>query len=236
MNAGWLPDGDHAGLDLSALQLLRLLQLTSPALPVGGFAFSHGLEAAVAAGWVRTEADLATWLDGVLSEGIAGIDVPLLARCHAAAAAGDTAGLQQWNDEALAWRETSELQLADIAMGGALARLLRGLPDLTVVLPVRDIGWVAAFASAAVALDLEIRPAALAYFWSVAENQITCALKLMPIGQSAGQRLLLQCSNRLPVLATAALARADEAIGSNALAVSFASAWHETQYSRLFRS
>src|SRR5690606_8546337 len=99
------------------------------------FAFSHGLEYAVHAGWVTDADGLQDWLLGVLEHAIASVDAPLLLRCHQAAAAGDTAALAHWNDELLAWRETAELHQADVAVGGALVRLLGQLPPLPATLP-----------------------------------------------------------------------------------------------------
>jgi urease accessory protein len=222
--------------EFDALAQLRLLQLVSPALPVGAFAFSHGLEYAVQAGWVDDADALQAWLEGVLAGSIAGVDAPLLLRCHRAAAAGDPIALAHWNTELLAWRETAELYLADVAVGGALVRLLGQLPQTRPLLPTGAISWTCAFAAAAVALAIPARSALLAYLWSFAENQVTAALKLMPLGQSAGQRILLEAATAIPALAVRAESIGDDAIGGGAPGLAMASAWHETQYSRLFRA
>ncbi len=221
---------------LNDLALIRLLQLVSPALPVGGFAFSHGLEYAVHAGWVRDEETLRQWIGDLLEHSIAAIDLPLLLRCHRASSAGDAEALQRWNDEILAWRETSELHTADVAVGGALVRLLNNLPELKPLLPRGETSWTCAFASAAVALAVPARPTLIAYLWNVGESQVTAALKLMPFGQSAGQRLLLSLGTKLTTLAERAERLADDGIGASLPGIALASSWHETQYSRLFRS
>ncbi len=221
---------------LNDLALIRLLQLVSPALPVGGFAFSHGLEYAVHAGWVKDEATLQQWIEDLLEHSIAAIDLPLLLRCHRAAIANDREILQRWNDEILAWRETGELHTADVAVGGALVRLLKNLPDLQPLLPHGETSWTCAFASTAAALAVPERSALLAYLWSVSESQVTAALKLMPFGQSAGQRLLLSLGTKLTALAERAEQLDDDDIGASLPGVALASSWHETQYSRLFRS
>ena len=225
-----------ATTEFDALAQLRLLQLVSPALPVGAFAFSHGLEYAVHAGWVGTAEQLQDWVQGVLTQSIATIDAPLLLRCHRAAIAGDDAALAMWNDELLAWRETAELHQADVAVGGALARLLGQLPAVRANVPAAPVSWTCAFAVAAAALAVPSRPALLAYLWSFAESQVTAALKLMPLGQSAGQRMLLELASAMPALALRAEAMGDEEIGGGAPGVAFASCWHEIQYSRLFRA
>lgn len=225
--------------DFDALAQLRLLQLVSPALPVGGFAFSHGLEYAVHAGWVKDGESLRDWIDGVMRNSVAVIDVPLLLRAQATARARDVDGLVRLNAEILAWRETAELYSADVAMGNALAKLLRSLPEYaytTELLAARETSWVTAFAVAAAALGINPQPAALAYLWNFLENQVTSALKLMAFGQTQGQRVLHDLATTIPALIEQAQARCDDQIGIGAPAVALASAWHETQYSRLFRS
>jgi len=225
--------------DHSALAQLRLLQLVSPALPVGGFAFSHGLEYAVHAGWVTDAQSLRDWVDGVMRQSVAVIDAPLLLRCLQAASARDADALADWNAEILAWRETAELLQADIAMGAALMKLLRSLAGFEFtagMLNAKDISWVGAFAIAAAALRIDTKTSALAYLWNFAENQVTSALKLMPLGQTAGQQILMDIAALIPALVTQAEWLGDEQIGIGAPGVAMASAWHETQYSRLFRS
>lgn len=222
-----------------ALAQLRLLQLVSPALPVGGFAFSHGLEFAIDAGWIKDAASLQNWIEGVMAQSVAVIDVPLLQRCFDAAQASSADALAKWNAETLAWRETAELFQADVAMGAALVKLLRSLSDTNIpegFFPQGDISWVCAFAVAASSLGISVHSAALAYLWNFAENQVTSALKLMPLGQTAGQQILMAVSAQIPALVAQAKDLRDDQIGMGTPAVALASAWHETQYSRLFRS
>jgi urease accessory protein len=225
--------------DQGALAQLRLLQLVSPALPVGGFAFSHGLEHAVSAGWVHDASSLHDWIGGVMRQSVAAIDVPLLLRCYDAARLCDGDVLAKWNIEILAWRETAELLQADLAMGAALMKLLRSLSafEFAAELPdAKEVSWVSAFAIAAAVLHIDARNTALAYLWNFAENQVTSALKLMPLGQTAGQQILLDVAASIPAQVERAQTLGDDEIGAGAPAVALASAWHETQYSRLFRS
>jgi urease accessory protein len=230
---------DNPNDAIDALAQLRLLQLVSPALPVGGFAFSHGLEYVVHAEWVKDGETLRDWVEGVMRNSVAVIDVPLLLRCMTAAQQRDADALASWNAEILAWRETAELHQADVAMGGALAKLLRSLPGYeytTGLLNLREISWVTAFSVAASALQISPHSAALAYLWNFLENQVTSALKLMSFGQTAGQQILHDLAATIPALVKTAQTLRDDQIGVGTPAVALASAWHETQYSRLFRS
>jgi urease accessory protein len=221
-----------------ALPLLRLLQLASPALPVGAFNFSQGLEYAVEAGWVGNGPGAAEWILGVAEHSIASLDLPLLLRMHAAWDAGDAARARQLSQQLIAARETRELRAEERHMGQALAKILvefglSGARDWQ-----RDSGasYAAMFALAASSAGATARDAAVAYLWAWAENQVLAAVKLIPLGQTDGQRALEAIRMRIPTLVSAAAARGDEDIGSATPLALMASAWHETQYTRLFRS
>ena len=99
--------------DTGVLQWLQLLQLASPSLPIGGFAWSQGLEGAIEQGWLKNEADFSAWVQGVLQHAFVWQEIPLLARLHAAAWVNDAESLQHWNAVTLALRETSELRQED---------------------------------------------------------------------------------------------------------------------------
>jgi urease accessory protein len=219
------------------LGLSRLLQLASPALPLGGYAWSHGLEQAVEAGWLRHEADVAEWLSGLLAGPLGRIDAPILARLHRAWTEFDAEAVGHWNAELLAFRESAELRAEDREMGRALARLL---PELGVAeaaaLPVGETSLACAFALATARFGLDAAAAVHGYLWAWLENQALCAVKLVPLGQTAGQRLLFELAGRLPALTASALALDELAIGAVAPALALASMRHETQYTRLFRS
>lgn len=223
---------DTASVDL---RLLRLLQLASPALPVGAYAYSHGLEHVVAAGRVHDAASCRHWLDGLLRRGIGRLDLPVLHRLQAALAADKPAAARAWDHWLLAARESAELQAEDRALGGALRRLL---PTLEVPVELLPAAPSQAFALAVAGQHFGIAPhrLCLAYAWSWLENQVQAAVKLVPLGQSQGQRLLFELAGTLPALARAAAACADADIGGGVPALALASARHETQYVRLFRS
>jgi len=216
--------------------LLRLLQLASAALPVGAYAFSQGMETAVAEGWLPDEAATGEWLALQLDESLARVDLPLLLRLLCAARAGDAGALAHWNDYGLACREAAELRLSDTATGRALVRLLT---ELEVPLPAPlpgETAFLTAFAIAGAHWRLDSRAACTGYAWSWLEHQVAAATKLVPLGQSSAQRLLGRLLERVPDALDRAEAVADEDIGASLPALAMASAWHETQYSRLFRS
>ena len=225
-----------APLDASAL--LHLLQLASPALPVGAYAYSQGLEWAVEAGWVTNEATLGRWLDEQLTESFGRVDLPILARLHDAASARDEAAMRRWARELVARRETRELVADDRDRGRALARLLRDLGvEAAAPWAERDDAPFAALAAlAASAWNVPLEPSLHAHAFGWLENQVLAGVQLVPLGQVAGQRLLLALTARVPAVVATALALSDDEIGGTLPALAIASSLHETQYTRLFRS
>lgn len=211
----------------------RLWQLISPSLPVGGFSYSQGLEQAVETGAVSDAASAADWIGGVLRTGIAGTDLPALARIHESWSGRDAARAIRWNDRLLAMRETAELRFEDRAMGEALARLM---PTLGLEVPEHPLSFVAAFAIASAQCDVGMHETMAAYAWTWAELQVAAAVKLVPLGHSAGQRLLWELGAELDAVVAAAARVSDSDIGMSLPGFAIMSARHETQYTRLFRS
>lgn len=227
-----------AGAATDPLALLRLLQLASPALPVGAFNFSQGLEQAIDAGAIGDAAGAGEWILGIARHGIAGVDLPLLLRLHAAWRDEDIARAWQLSAQLVASRETAELRAEERHMGQALAKLLTSL-GITAARPwQRDprASYAALFALAAGQARAGAHDTALAYAWAWAENQVIAAVKLLPLGQTEGQRMLEAIRQQIPSLVSTALASDDEHIGSATPLAVMASCWHETQYTRLFRS
>jgi urease accessory protein len=216
--------------------LLRLLQLSSAALPVGGYAFSQGLEFAIDEGWLSNKADIAQWIDVQMMESLAAVDLPLLHRQLAAAVNADREQLAYWNDYTLACRETAELRLTDTAMGAALVKLLASLDVPMLYQAEKDVSFVTAFAMAAAYWQLDSRSCCHGYLWSWLENQVAAATKLVPLGQTTAQQLLSELLALIPGAIDKSLGIDDDAIGASLPALAMASARHETQYSRLFRS
>jgi urease accessory protein len=206
------------------VNLARLLQLASPALPVGAYSYSQGLEAAIEARLVTDAASAERWIADVLELSLAAMELPVLRRLIDEPS-------QALNDFFVATRESAELRAETLQMGHSLKALLGGLG---VEVPIERPAFPAAFACAARAWRIEKRDAALGYLWSWLENQVMAAVKAVPLGQTAGQKILLALGERLEALAAREL---EEAQWSNfAPGLAFACARHETQYSRLFRS
>jgi urease accessory protein len=219
--------------------MLRLWQLISPALPVGAYAYSAGLETACDAGWIANEAQTREWIAGQLGHSLAALDVPLLARLYAAWQAKDGAAVDYWNGYLQASRETSELLAEDRHLGTALAKLLSdlGLTAASAWFERRDASFATSFALAAVHWKIPLEEAIAGYLWAWCENQVAAAVKLVPLGQTAGQRLLLALAAAIPAAVEYGLAIEEpEDIGAGCPGVILASMQHETQYSRLFRS
>ncbi|HEY8518818.1 MAG TPA: urease accessory UreF family protein [Gammaproteobacteria bacterium] len=212
---------------------VRLWQLVSPTLPVGAFSFSQGLEQAVAAGAVRDEGAALAWIGGLLAHGVARVDLPVLLRVHLAWSVHDAAAVACWSEELTARRETAELRLEDASMGRALADVLG---RLGVALPSGDLPFPCAFGAACAEWGVPPVEAAAGYAWSWCEAQVAAAVKLVPLGHTAGQRLLLALGARIGPAVQAAAALDDDDIGASLPGFALASALHETQYTRLFRS
>lgn len=213
---------------------LRLMQLASPCLPVGAYAFSQGLEAAIELGWITNAADTREWLALQLTHGLAHVDLPLLLRAYDAFVANDIAQAAYWNALLLACRETHELRLGDCATGAALARLL---PELGIEVPALDEpAFMTLFALAAVRWQIPAHDCALGYAWTWLENQVVATTKLLPLGQTQAQQLLSALQERIPEALATAVALDDGAIGSSLPGLALAGIHHETQYTRLFRS
>ncbi len=224
----------------NSVALASLLRLTSPALPVGAFSYSQGLEYAHEAGWLRNTDEAASWLRGVMSHSLAGLDIPVLARCHRAVQAHDADSFFYWNDLCIAARETRELRLEDSQMGAALLKLLRdtedSLPFTALQQDTLRISWPAAFALTSKLWGIALRDACTGFVWSWLENQLAAAAKIIPLGQTSVQRTLAQLSLHIDSCVTRGLHTDDDDIGSSLPGLALASMLHETQYTRLFRS
>ena len=243
MGARIIEDGG-GGHVLSATGLLRLLQLTSPTLPIGAYAYSQGLETAVDQGLISDAQQTRQWLEQMMTYALTSVDLPVLIRLHGAWSAGDRQLAERWNATLLAMRESRELREEDIHLGQALMKLLNALADtgsgggdlISGQNLLRTPSLAAAVAVAAAHWEIPASTAALAYTWMWAENLVAAAVKLIPLGQTAGQRILSALQSRMPEAVAAAAVVKDSEIGLSLPGVAMVSGWHETQYVRLFRS
>jgi urease accessory protein len=214
--------------------LLHLLRLASPSLPVGAFAWSQGLEGAVALGWVDGPDGFAAWTGAILERAFAQQELPLLARLLEAPP-GRRPG---WNQFALALRGAAELRREDGHCGAALLRLAAatGVAEAAAWPAAEEIGYLTAYALCCRHWGIGYPQAAAGLAWSWLDNQIAAALKLGLFGQTRGQRIALDLGARIPALVERAALLGDRDIGLSLPGQSLASMLHETQYSRLFRS
>ena len=221
--------------------LLQLMWLASPALPVGGFSYSEGLEAAVDDGRVTGEASAAEWLANQMALAPARADLPVLAQAHLAWQRHDLARVTALNDFIARTRETRELRLQTEQMGRSLVEWLRNQPGDDVRLAhlaalAPSPTWPVAFALATARANASAAQALHASLFGWAENMVQAALKAVPLGQLAGQRILQALVERMPALIAEASTMTDDDMQSFSPMLGIASARHEIQYSRLFRS
>jgi len=210
------------------MNLVRLLQLASPTLPVGAYSYSQGLESAIEAGYVKDAETAQAWIGDVLELSMARMEAQVL---RAMIGEMSAARRQELNDFFVATRETAELRAETLQMGQALSRLLR---DLGIPVPINEPAFPTSFAIAVRHWNIGPREAVVAYLWSWLENQVMAAVKAVPLGQTAGQKILLTLGDRLDLVAREKLA--EESWGNLAPGLAWLSSRHETQYSRLFRS
>lgn len=234
----------------------NLWLLLSPSLPVGGYSYSQGLEQAVHDCLVCDFESARAWILGLARQMLPRLDLPVLLRLCRALRNGEREEFTRWNQTLLAMRETAELRHEDLAMGSALRRLLITLSDErgetisidshnqhTATRPASWHTWLPSNLTFAAALavtgqqwciDNDTLSDACAWIW--AENQIAAAVKLVPLGHSDGQRLLLEIAGQLPSLTAAARACTDQQLGYTATGLALCSAGHETMPARQFRT
>lgn len=223
---------------MSGAGLAQLLRLASPMLPVGAYSYSQGLEWAVEEGAVRDEQTALRWIGDALAFNIGSLEAPVWRRLYQAWSAGDAESAGRWNERFLAVRETAELRSETVQMGEALKLVLKatGEIDSGPLDRIEQLAFPTAFSFAAYGLRVPMQEGLIGYLWAWGENQVSAAMKLVPLGQSSGQRILAKLIAVLPGIAARALEGDDDALSNFAPGLAIASSRHETQYTRLFRS
>jgi len=235
------PQDDGGNEHLDATALYRLMAWLSPAYPVGAFSYSSGIEWAVEAGDIIDAETLRGWLAVMIGQGGGFCDAAFFAHAHRAAAAEDDATLRAVAELAAAFAPSKERHLESTAQGNAFVEAtrsawacdaierLKGIWDGPVAYPV-------AVAVATAGHSIALEPAIAAYLQALAANWVSAGVRLIPLGQSDGQRVLAALEPVVAATAQRALVVKIEDIGSSAFRADLASARHETQYTRLFRS
>jgi urease accessory protein len=223
------------------MSVLPLLAWLSPAYPVGAYAYSHGLEWAAETGAVADEASLAAWLADVLEHGAGRNDAILLTAAHRAAEAGDYAALIDVNDLALALAPSQELRLETRQQGRSFLDTTTtawGVPLLSDLAGYLDdeVAYPVAVGLAAGAHRLPLPPTLEAFLLSFMQNLASAALRLAPIGQTGGTRVLAGLAPAIAALAREVPGLTLDDLGSATFRADLGSFLHETQYTRLFRS
>jgi urease accessory protein len=233
--------------EIDSYALLHLLQLASPALPVGAYSYSEGLETLCSNGEIADEQDLQQWLLAELNYGAIRMEAAVMIRAYTSASAADLERLTYWNNWLSATRETKELRASSWQMGDALLRLLRDLKSpssqpkslekcIEESLYKNGCNFAIAFGIAASSWQIDRQSALLCYLHSWATNLIGAGVKLIPLGQTAGQQLLLSLSSHVSSSSPEILQLLDDDLQACGWGLSLASMNHETLYSRLFRS
>ena len=219
------------------LPLLRLFQLVSSTLPVGAYSFSQGLEWAVEEQLITNEASAQQWIGDVLQHSLIKLDGPVLVRLYQAWNSDDVSAISSWNAFILASRETAELQTEDQHLGLALGKVLDGLGiEWQQRWGNSDIAFVTPYSLVAAEWNIPVTMAITGYLWGWLENQVLGAIKLVPLGQLAGQRILFELAKAIPNYVQQIMQMQDQEIGGSLPMFAIASSRHETQYTRLFRS
>ncbi len=222
--------------------LYRLMSWLSPAYPVGAFSYSHGIERAVETGAIADRAGTEAWIAGVLTAGGGLLDAVFLTRAHAAAVAGDGDALGAANELAVAFAPSAERRLETTAQGNAFLKTslaawpVDSLPPLAAALGDGPAAYPVAVGLVAACHGVPVDAARAAYLHAFAANLVSAAVRLVPLGQTDGQRITAALAGTVRAVAERAAAMPPEAVGGAALAADVASMQHETQYTRLFRS
>jgi len=217
--------------------IFKLFQLISPSLPIGGFTYSQGIEWAVEEGWISDVNSLREWVEGLFQSSILYLELPLLKRFYKAWSQGDEEEIIYWNQFLLASRESYELRQEEINRARAMSDLLMTLDKSSIAFNEQlKKSQTACYAYACVSWQVGLNKACEGFVWAWLENIVLSAIKIIPLGQTQGQKVLLELAELIPAIISQALLIDDEDVGCSNQALSIASSQHETQYTRIFRS
>lgn len=223
------------------LALTRLMHLSSSTLPVGAYSYSQGMESAAEHGFVRSADSAQAWVHSLLVGPVQQLDAPLWLRLHRAWKRKDFDAVRALNDEWLATRESAELRAEAVQMGYSLRRLLNDLQELPaacqdVLDSLDEVAFATAHALVCVAWRLSETDGLSGWLWSWLENQVMAAVRIVPLGQTDGQRVLRALGDCLPQALDHARQVADDDVGAMSPGLAHLSSHHETQYTRIYRS
>ena len=221
----------------NGLALLRLLQLTSPQLPIGAFAYSQGLERAVHDEMVTDESSCYQWVSDLLSMSIGRWDLPILARLFEAVVQENWLEFKRWDRLLFCGRETMELRAEEKHLARAFAKVVENLPGVEhqrLALPTNSFAGL--YAAVCYQLGVSLIDCQYGFGWMWVENQVAAATKIIPLGQTQSQNLLFRLSQKIQTVIEESQTLDDDQLASGLPFYAAISSWHEKQYSRLFRS
>lgn len=222
---------------MSKVSSQRLFQLISPSLPIGSFTYSQGIEWAFETGWINDAASLEEWLDDLIQTAVKQFELPVLIRLMTAWQNDDKKAIHYWNQYLMASRESAELKLEESNRGRALADIIQSLqPYDASIKPLIAANQTSGFAYATMQWEIDQQAACEGFVWAWLENLVLAAVKIIPLGQTQGQQVLFSLSEKVSEIYQQSLEVADDDIGYSSTAMAIASAQHETQYTRLYRS
>ena len=241
-----LPGSDAAVVAVAAnvaqggpFTLARLMTWLSPAFPVGGFSYSHGLEWIVETGRLKHAATLGDWIEDILLHGAGRTDAIFLAEAWRTVAAAEPASLSEVADLAAALAPSAERRLETLAQGAAFLAAVKAVwphPAIEALAAREEVAYPVAVGACAAAHGLPLVETAQAFMQAFAANLVSAGVRLIPLGQTEGLRVIARLEPLVPRIVASALAASLDDVGGAAVAADIASMRHETQYTRLFRS
>lgn len=225
-------------MNTNDLSLLKLMNLMSPTLPIGGFTYSQGIEKAIESNWITDFESAKKWLESQLLINLKFTDLPILMRLYKSVDSKNYKRVTYWSNFLLACRETMELRDEENNRGRSLAKLIESLEkdqakEWSEILKTNHLLGYAFLSNV---WNIPIKKLLLGYSWSWLENQVAATVKIIPLGQTDGQKLLNEIIKKIPNVVEEAEIINDNEIGISQPAFVIASCLHETQYTRIYRS